>query len=65
MWVVMLMSVMKLQKCYFTDVYVNFCSYIDYRYALVNEPCNLVKCGNHAYLFNKVFKVALDVVLTK
>jgi hypothetical protein len=42
-----------------------FCSYIDYRYALADESCNLVECGNHAYLFNKVFKVALDVDLTK
>ena len=40
-------------------------SYIDYRYALADETCNLVKCGNHAFMFNKVFKVALDVALTK
>jgi hypothetical protein len=65
MWATMLMSVMKPRRCYFTDVYVNFCSYIDYRYALADEPCNLVKCGNHAFMFNKVFKVALDVVLIK
>ncbi len=65
MWATMLMSVMKPRRCYFTDAYVNFCSYIDYRYALADETCNLIKCGNHPFMFNKVFKVALDVALTK
>jgi len=65
MWAATLMSVMKPRRCYFTDVYVNFCSYIDYRYALADEPCNLVKCGGYVALFNKVFKAALEVDPTK
>jgi hypothetical protein len=59
------MSVMKPRRCYFTDVYVNFCNYIEYRQALADGPCNLVECGGYGALFNKVYKAALEVDLTK
>jgi hypothetical protein len=65
MWVVTLIGAMKPRRGYFTDADVNFCNYIEYRQALADEPCNLVECGGYVALFNKVYKAALEVDLTK
>ncbi len=65
MWASMLMGAMKPRRGVFGDVIRNFCRYINPQGALIDEPCNLVECGNYASLFNKVFKATLNVDPTK
>jgi serine/threonine protein kinase len=65
MWASMLMGAMKPRTGVFVDAIQNFRRYISSQRVLIDEPCNLVECGSYASLFNKVFKVALNVDPTK
>jgi serine/threonine protein kinase len=65
MWASMLMGAMKPRRGVFIDAIQNFCRYTNPQGALIDEPCNLVECGNYASLFNKVFKATLNVDPTK
>jgi serine/threonine protein kinase len=65
MWASMLMGAMKPRRGAFVDAIQNFCRYTNPQGALIDEPCSLVECGSYASLFNKVFKVALNVDPTK
>jgi len=65
MWASMLMGIMKPRRGVFRDAVHNFCRYINTQGALIDEPCNLVECGNYASLFNEIFKAALNIDPTK